>query len=122
MATGKEGLYVVSRGEGKSAVTVAEVAQYVGANVPAATTTVRGSVFRTGSLPNVTDSSAGTSGGATIAAVPLTTAAATGADTATLPTKTSTDASVTALRNAVATLAAQINGMKTELRNAGIIT
>lgn len=124
MATGKEELYISSRGAGRSTLSLEEVAEFAGSEVtvPAATTTVRGTVLRTASVPNLTDSSGGTSGGNTIAAVALTVAAATGADTNTLPTKASTDASITSLRNAVATQAAKVTALMTALRNAGVIT
>lgn len=68
----------------------------------------------------ITDSSTGTSGGNTVAAIPAVVAAATSADTATLPTKTSVDATVTALKNAIATLAAKQNAIITAIKNAGV--
>ncbi len=63
----------------------------------------------------LTNSSGGTVSN-TVAAIPLSTAAATGADTATLPTQASVLASLTALRNAVASNTAKINAIIAALK------
>lgn len=89
--------------------------------IPAATTTTIGGVRQSAAVTTLTNSSGGTSGGNTIAAIALPTAAATGADTATLPTQASVLASVTALRNAVATLAAKQIEIIAALKAAGIM-
>lgn len=68
----------------------------------------------------LTDSSGGTSGGNTVPAVPAVVAAATGADTATLPTKASVDATVTALKNDIATLTAKLNAALAAMKAAGV--
>lgn len=73
-----------------------------------------------GAIIPLTDSSTGTSGGNTVAAIPAVSAAATSADTATLPTKASVDATVTAIKNAIATLAAKQNATITAIKNAGV--
>ena len=63
----------------------------------------------------LTNSSGGTVSN-TVAAIPLSAAAATGADTATLPTQASVLASLTALRNAVASNTAKINAILAALK------
>jgi len=68
-------------------------------------------------IVNLTDSSGGTSGGNTVPAVAAAVAAASGADTATLPTLTSVNASITAIKNDIATLAAKLNALLTALKN-----
>jgi hypothetical protein len=124
MATGKEELYIASRGNGRATISLTEVGEFAASEVtvPAATTSVRGTVLRTAAIVNLTDSSGGTSGGNTIAAIALPVASASAADTNTLPTAASTIASVTALRNAVATEAAKLNALLTALRASGVIT
>lgn len=94
----------------------------VDGSIPPATTTTVGGVKKTTAITTLTNSSGGTSGGNTIAAVPLPAAAATGADTATLPTQASVLASNTALRNAVATLAAKQIEIIAALKAAGIMS
>lgn len=90
-------------------------------SLPAATTTTVGGVRQAAAVTTLTNSSGGTSGGNTVAAVSLPTAAATGADTATLPTQASVLASNTSLRNAVATLAAKQIEIIAALKAAGIM-
>lgn len=84
------------------------------------TTTDRGGVIQQAAIVALTDSSGGTSGGNTVAAIPAVVAAATSADTATLPTKTSVDATVTAIKNDIATLAAKINALNTAIKTGGV--
>ena len=67
--------------------------------------TVKGATSGIGLL---TDSSGGTSGGATIPAVPAATAASTDTTAASLA---STNAAITALKNDIATLAAKVNAI-----------
>ncbi|WQZ00988.1 capsid decoration protein [Stenotrophomonas phage StenR_269] len=102
--------------------TLDAVAADVDSSIPAATTTTIGGVKKTTAITTLTNSSGGTSGGNTIAAVPLPAAAATGADTTTLPTQASVLASNTALRNAVATLAAKQIEIIAALKAAGIMS
>ena len=83
------------------------------------TSTERGGVLQQSAITALTDSSGGTSGGNTIAAIPAVVAAATSADTATLPTKTSVDATVTAIKNDIATLAAKVNAINAAIKAAG---
>lgn len=66
-------------------------------------------------LVALTNNSGGTASN-TVANIPLSTAAATGADTATLPTQASVLASLTALRNAVASNTAKINAIIAALK------
>ena len=61
----------------------------------------------------LTDSSGGTSGGATIPAVPAATAATTDTSAASLA---STNAAITAIKNDIATLAAKLNALNTALK------
>lgn len=98
------------------------VAGDIDGSIPAATTTTVGGVKKTTAITTLTNSSGGTSGGNTIAAVPLPAAATTGADTATLSTQASVLASNTALRNAVATLAAKQIEIIAALKAAGIMS
>ena len=84
------------------------------------TATERGGVLLQTAIVALTDSSGGTSGGNAIAAIPAVAAAATGADTITLPTKASVDATVTALKNSVATLSAKYNALLAAVKAAGI--
>jgi hypothetical protein len=98
--TGQERLYISSGGTGQTAMSLDEIVNYSVSKSPQATTTVRGVVLRAASVPNLTDNSGGASGGNTIAAVTDNTTAA----------------------NAIATLAAKVNGLQTALRNAGVLT
>lgn len=84
------------------------------------TTTERGGVLQQAAIVALTDSSGGTSGGNTVAAIPAVVAAATSADTATLPTKASVDSTVTAIKNDIATLAAKQNALIAAVKAAGI--
>ncbi|MCL9644970.1 hypothetical protein L2090_21135 [Rahnella victoriana] len=84
------------------------------------TATERGGVLLQTAIVSLTDSSGGTSGGNTVAAIPAVVAAATSADTATLPTKASVDATVTAIKNDFATLAAKYNALLAAVKAAGI--
>lgn len=94
----------------------------VDGSIPPATITTVGGVKKTTAITTLTNSSGGTSGGNTVAAIPLPAAAATGADTVTLPTQASVLASNTALRNAVATLAAKQIEIIAALKAAGIMS
>lgn len=78
------------------------------------------SISQQAAITALTDSSGGTSGGNTVQAVPAVVAAATGADTATLPTKASVDATVTALKNDIATLTAKLNAALEAIKAAGV--
>lgn len=102
--------------------TLDAVVKDVDGSIPAATTTTVGGVLKTSAITTLTNSSGGTSGGNTVAAVPLPAAATTGADTATLSTQASVLASNTALRNAVATLAAKQIEIIAALKAAGIMS
>lgn len=88
-------------------------------DIPAATTTTIGGVKKSGTVTNLTDSSGGTIGVNTIAAIPAATAATTDITAASL---TSTNLAITDLKNAVATLSAKVNSLLTALRGAGTIT
>lgn len=63
----------------------------------------------------LTNNSAGTADN-TVAAMPAAVAAATGADTATLPTLVSVNASLTAIRNNVADLTVKVNAIINALK------
>lgn len=84
------------------------------------TSTIRGGVLLQPAVTTLT----GTVGTANDAMTTLaaTTAAGTGADTATLPTKASVDAIITAANNNLADLQAKVNAILTALRAAGIVT
>lgn len=66
-------------------------------------------------IVGLTNNSAGTADN-TIAAMPAAVAAATGADTATLPTLASVNASLTAIRNNIADLTVKLNAVLTALK------
>jgi hypothetical protein len=83
----------------------------------APTGSVRGGVLQQAAIPALTDSSGGTSGGNTVPSVPAATAATTDTTAASL---TSTNAAITALKNDVATLAAKVNTLITELKASGV--
>lgn len=80
------------------------------------TSTERGGVLQQSAITALTDSSGGTSGGNTVAAVPAATAASTDTSAASL---TSTNAAITALKNDVATLTAKINAINAAIKAAG---
>lgn len=84
------------------------------------TTTQRGGVLLQTAIVALTDSSGGTSGGNTVAAVPGVIAAEASADISTLPTKASVDATITVLKNNVATLSAKYNALLAAVKAAGI--
>lgn len=81
------------------------------------TTTDRGGVLQQSAITALTDSSGGTSGGNTVAAIPVATAATTDATAASL---TSTNAAITAIKNDVATLAAKVNASLAANKAAGV--
>lgn len=87
------------------------------APLPAPTASVRGGVLQQATVANLTDSSGGTSGGNTVAAIPAATAATTDTTAASL---TSTNAAITAVKNDVATLAAKVNAINTAIKNSGV--
>ena len=80
------------------------------------TPTDRGGVLQQAAITALTDSSGGTSGGNTVPAVPAATAATTDTSAASL---TSTNASITALKNDIATLAAKVNAINAAIKAAG---
>lgn len=80
------------------------------------TSTDRGGVLQQAAITALTDSSGGTSGGNTVPAVPAATAATTDTSAASL---TSTNASITALKNDIATLAAKVNAINAAIKAAG---
>lgn len=80
------------------------------------TSTDRGGVLQQSAITALTDSSGGTSGGNTVAAIPAATAASTDTSAASL---TSTNASITALKNDIATLTAKINAINAAIKAAG---
>lgn len=80
------------------------------------TSTDRGGVLQQSAITALTDSSGGTSGGNTVAAVPAATAASTDTSAASL---TSTNASITAIKNDIATLAAKVNAINAAIKAAG---
>lgn len=82
----------------------------------APTSTDRGGVLQQAAITALTDSSGGTSGGNTVPAVPAATAATTDTSAASL---TSTNASITALKNDIATLAAKVNAINAAIKAAG---
>lgn len=86
-------------------------------SAPVATTTVPGPVLKAVTVASLTDSSGGVSGGATIPVVPAAVASV-GADT-TAATVVSVNASITALKNDVATLAATLNAFIANSKAAG---
>jgi hypothetical protein len=81
-----------------------------GANstLPVATATAVGTVKKAATVAAITDSSGGTSGGNTVAAIVAAT------DT--------TAAGLATTKNAIATLSAKVNAMLTALKNAGIMS
>lgn len=79
--------------------------------------TQRGGVLQQTAVPALTDSSGGTSGGNTVAAVPAATAATTDTSAASL---TSTNAAITAVKNDIATLAAKLNAVIAAVKAAGV--
>ncbi|WP_338507022.1 hypothetical protein VRB95_08570 [Erwinia aphidicola] len=81
------------------------------------TATERGGVLLQTAIVALTDSSGGTSGGNTVAAVPLATAATTDTTAASL---TSTNAAITAMRNDIATLTAKLNASMAANKAAGV--
>ncbi|EPC0968741.1 hypothetical protein ACRV3Q_001725 [Enterobacter hormaechei] len=81
------------------------------------TATERGGVLLQTAIVALTDSSGGTSGGNTVAAVPAATAATTDATAASL---TSTNAAITAIKNDFATLSAKYNALLAAVKAAGI--
>lgn len=80
------------------------------------TSTDRGGVLQQSAITALTDSSGGTSGGNTVAAIPAATAATTDTSAASLA---STNASITALKNDIATLTAKINAINAAIKAAG---
>lgn len=81
------------------------------------TTTERGGVLQQAAITAITDSSGGTSGGNTVPAVPAATAATTDTSAASLA---STNASITALKNDIATLSAKLNSLLAAVRSSGV--
>ncbi|RAP72981.1 hypothetical protein [Candidatus Erwinia dacicola] len=81
------------------------------------TASERGGVLLQTAIVALTDSSGGTSGGNTVAAVPAATAATTDATAASL---TSTNAAITAIKNDFATLSAKYNALLAAVKAAGI--
>lgn len=81
------------------------------------TATERGGVLLQTAIVAITDSSGGTSGGNTVAAVPAATAATTDATAASL---TSTNAAITAIKNDFATLSAKYNALLAATKAAGV--
>ncbi|EKN3834169.1 hypothetical protein OZ696_004571 [Yersinia enterocolitica] len=81
------------------------------------TSTDRDGVLQQTAIVAITDSSGGTSGGNTVAAVPAATAATTDATAASL---TSTNAAITAIKNDFATLSAKYNALLAAVKAAGI--
>lgn len=101
--------------------TLGDMETFFGGNIPAATPTEIGGVLQSAAITPITDSSGGVSGTNTIAAIPGATLAATGADTATLPTGASVNTSITDIKNAISTLAAKQNAIIAALIAAGIM-
>ncbi|MEX3036437.1 hypothetical protein AB4K08_01020 [Serratia fonticola] len=81
------------------------------------TSTDRGGVLQQTSIVAITDSSGGTSGGNTVAAVPAATAATTDATAASLA---STNAAITAIKNDFATLSAKYNALLAAVKASGV--
>lgn len=81
------------------------------------TSTDRGGVLQQAAIVAITDSSGGTSGGNTVAAVPAATAATTDATAASL---TSTNAAITAIKNDFATLSAKYNALLAAVKASGV--
>lgn len=81
------------------------------------TSTDRGGVLQQAAITALTDSSGGTSGGNTVPAVPAATAATTDTSAASL---TSTNASITALKNDIATLSAKYNALLAAVKASGV--
>lgn len=81
------------------------------------TTTDRGGVLQQAAITALTDSSGGTSGGNAVPVVPAATAATTDTSAASL---TSTNASITALKNDIATLAAKCNALLAAVKASGV--
>lgn len=81
------------------------------------TSTERGGVLQQTAIVAITDSSGGTSGGNTVAAVPAATAATTDATAASL---TSTNAAITAIKNDFATLSAKYNALLAAVKASGV--
>ena len=81
------------------------------------TSTERGGVLQQAAITALTDSSGGTSGGNTVPAVPAATAATTDTSAASL---TSTNASITALKNDIATLSAKYNALLAAVKASGV--
>ncbi|HGW4305879.1 TPA: hypothetical protein ACNIEN_001974 [Klebsiella pneumoniae] len=81
------------------------------------TATERGGVLLQTAIVAITDSSGGTSGGNTVAAVPAATAATTDATAASL---TSTNAAIAAIKNDFATLSAKYNALLAATKAAGV--
>ncbi|EPB0881195.1 hypothetical protein ACRASO_002697 [Yersinia enterocolitica] len=81
------------------------------------TSTDRGGVLQQTAIVAITDSSGGTSGGNTVAAVPAATAATTDTTAASL---TSTNAAITAIKNDFATLSAKYNALLAAVKAAGV--
>lgn len=80
----------------------------------------RGGVLLQAAVPSLTGA-VGTADNA-MTALAATTAAATGADTATLPTKVSVDAIIVACNNNLADLQAKVNAILVAVRAAGMMT
>lgn len=83
----------------------------------AATPTVAGVVKQTADVVALTDNSGGVSGGNAVAVVPAA-VASTGTDV-TAATVVSTNASITAIKNDIATLTAKLNALRTGAITAG---
>ncbi|CAI1023205.1 hypothetical protein [Serratia ficaria] len=81
------------------------------------TSTDRGGVLQQTAIVAITDSSGGTSGGNTVAAVPAATAATTDATAASLA---STNAAITAIKNDFATLSAKYNALLAAVKASGV--
>ncbi|WNP36237.1 hypothetical protein RN333_08585 [Enterobacter kobei] len=81
------------------------------------TSTDRGGVLQQAAITALTDSSGGTSGGNTVAAVPAATAASTDTSAASL---TSTNAAITAVKNDLATLTAKYNALLAAVKASGV--
>lgn len=81
------------------------------------TSTERGGVLQQAAITALTDSSGGTSGGNTVAAVPAATAASTDTSAASL---TSTNAAITAVKNDLATLTAKYNALLAAVKASGV--
>ena len=81
------------------------------------TSTDRGGVLQQAAITALIDSSGGTSVGNTVPAVPAATAATTDTSAASL---TSTNASITALKNDIATLSAKYNALLSAVKASGV--